>query len=279
MYVLYHKDCTDGFAAAWASYTVLGPDASYIPVQYGEPVPDGLAKGSKVWIVDFSYPAVVLVDLAQQMEQVVVVDHHKSAKEMLEGLERPGLSITFDMTKSGAVLAWEHFHPYTPPPGLLLYVQDRDLWQWHLPMSREVSAALELEPREFHRWSKLVEDFEDCDSVEDSYLVAQGVTILGYKQRKVAEICDHAVKRPIAAWMVPSVCSSVWQSEIGEELLRRNPDTALFSAVFFIDEHNRVVWSLRGRPGFDVSLVAASLGGGGHAGSAGFRSSVEALEG
>ena len=36
------------------------------------------------------------------MHRVVLADHHKTAREALEGLTFPGLDITFDMGKSGA---------------------------------------------------------------------------------------------------------------------------------------------------------------------------------
>ena len=52
----------------------------------------------------------------------------------------------FDMGRSGAVLAWDYFFggPSTgrPRPWIVEYVQDRDLWAWKLPRSKEVSAYL-----------------------------------------------------------------------------------------------------------------------------------------
>jgi nanoRNase/pAp phosphatase (c-di-AMP/oligoRNAs hydrolase) len=42
-------------------------------------------------------------------------------------------------------------------------------------------------------------------------------------------------------------------------------------AVFFLLDQEHEVWSLRSRNGFDVSAVARSFGGGGHAAAAGFK--------
>ncbi len=33
--VLYHADCNDGFAAAYAAWVALGEDEEYVPVKYG----------------------------------------------------------------------------------------------------------------------------------------------------------------------------------------------------------------------------------------------------
>ena len=54
--VLYHANCNDGFGAAWAAYTHpdLGPEAEYVPVQYGDTPPD--VTEAMVYILDFSFP-------------------------------------------------------------------------------------------------------------------------------------------------------------------------------------------------------------------------------
>ncbi len=49
--------------------------------------------------------------------------------------------LNFDISKCGAVLTWEYFFPDEPVPAFLLYVQDRDLWQWLQPKSKEINEA------------------------------------------------------------------------------------------------------------------------------------------
>jgi len=46
------------------------------------------------------------------------------------------------MQHSGAVLAWQYFMPNEPVPDLLRYVEDQDLWNWKLPHSDAVNAAI-----------------------------------------------------------------------------------------------------------------------------------------
>ena len=58
------------------------------------------------------------------------------------------------MDRSGAVLAWEWAHTQ-PVPWLLQYVQDKDLWHWQLPHSREISAALASYAFDFAKWEQL----------------------------------------------------------------------------------------------------------------------------
>ena len=280
-FVLYHgPHCADGFAAAWSAAMAIGrgDNVKFIPVNYGEPVPE-IPDGAVVYILDFSYPREILLELAGRASRVVVLDHHRTAQQALEGLDGtvPGLTVKFDMEKSGAVLAWEYFCPGETVPILCRYVQDRDLWQWKLPNSREVSAALALEPRDFSRWSYLEINAEDLDAdPPDGFhhpawkvLVGRGQAILEIQAKHIESIAKGAFLANVGGHRVPVVSSPLYQSELGERLCHDFPD-APFAGVFSVGEHDEL-WSLRSRNGFDVSAVAKSLGGGGHAAAAGFR--------
>ena len=59
------------------------------------------------------------------------------------------------MSKSGATLAWEFFHPGKEAPKFIQYITDRDLWKWELPYSKEFSAAFDMVPFEFEEFENL----------------------------------------------------------------------------------------------------------------------------
>jgi hypothetical protein len=52
----------------------------------------------------------------------------------------------FDMEKSGCLLTWEWFFKNRQPPQALLAVNDRDLWKFELPWTREIFLALTSYP-------------------------------------------------------------------------------------------------------------------------------------
>lgn len=269
--VLHHADCQDGFGSAYAAWTVLGDRADYIPVQYGQPIPLGrIPPGADVFILDFSYDRETLVSLAQRSSRVVVLDHHKTAREALDGLTFTGLDVTFDMEKSGAVLAWEHFHPGEPLPLLLSYVQDRDLWRWELEYSRAFSAGLSLRPRDFVVWDGLARDLTWDNPESRKAILHDGGIVLKVQTDHVWSLAANAHWVSIAGHRVPAVNSPIWQSELGERLCELHP-VAPFAAVFVVIGEDEEVWSLRSRGGFDVSAVARTLGGGGHPAAAGFK--------
>jgi oligoribonuclease NrnB/cAMP/cGMP phosphodiesterase (DHH superfamily) len=264
--VLYHgPDCPDGFGAAWAAWKSLGDAAVYVPVQYGEPYPPEIDGGvSRLFILDFSYPRATMERLRECAAELVCLDHHKTAEAELAGLP----CARFDMDRSGAVLAWEYFHPGEPVPLLLCYVQDRDLWRWELDRSREFSAALAIDDRDFGRWDWLAGYVEIPSGFRE--FTDKGALLLKQQAAHVESLCSKAGTLAVGDHRVPAVNSPLFQSEIGEDLCVQFPAFP-FAAVYSLKADGiSAVVSLRSRNGFDVSAVAKSYGGGGHAAAAGF---------
>lgn len=254
-FVIYHGNCFDGFAAAFAAWKALGDDAEYIPAFYGQN-PPSLPGNAKVTMVDFSYPKDVLLEMRARCVDLIVLDHHKTAEEALKGLE----FAKFDMNKSGAVMAWEHFHPGKPVPELLLYVQDRDLWKLELPQTEEVTAAYQSYPVDTAIWDKF-----DMNSLKK-----EGVAILRFKKQMVDMICHQSYLDTLpGGHKVPVVNSTAFWSEVGMQLLDKYPDYP-FSASWYRMKNGNFYWSFRSRKGgFDVGKYAQQYGGGGHQSAAG----------
>lgn len=254
--VLYHADCIDGFGAAWAAWRRLGAAAEYVAVTHGDAPPD--VAGKRVTIVDFSYSRPVLLEMAAKAAALEVVDHHKTALENLAGLG----FCTFDMAKSGAVLAWEHFNPGEPVPPLLKHVQDKDLWQWKLPGSAEITCALRAYPFEFSRWSMWVGDWPKWERA----LRAEGDAILRYQAEVVKGIVASAAEIVLAGHRVLCANTPILQSEVAGALAQGRP-----FGVTWYEAGGRRYYSLRSRDGgIDVADLARHFGGGGHAKAAGF---------
>ena len=259
--VIYHADCTDGFGAAYSAWKLLGNRTEYHACKHGTAPPD--INGKNVVILDFSFDNATTKKMIEDSNSLLIIDHHKSAMVELHDIS----NTHFDMTKSGAMLAWEYFHPGKEPPKFIRYIQDRDLWKWELEYSKEFSAAFDMVPFEFEEFEK----FED-DSVFDD-AVKRGSFILAYSKTVVKKVCEKAVKRKYNGMKVMVVNSSHWMSEIGARLA---PDCD-FAMIWYYDHEDRVnKVSLRAfHDAVDVSEIAKIFGGGGHKKAAGFQISGE----
>ena len=254
--VIYHADCTDGFGSAYSAWKLLGNRAEYYPCKHGSKPPD--VKGKNVVILDFSFDNKTTKKMIKSANDLLVIDHHKSAVVELHDIS----NTIFDMTKSGATLAWEFFHPGKEAPKFIQYITDRDLWKWELPYSKEFSAAFDMVPFEFEEFEK----FED-DSVFDD-AVKRGSYILAYSKTVIKKVCDKASSRKIDGKDVMVVNSSHWMSEIGAKL---SPDCDI-ALIWFYDHNDKIIKvSLRSfHDHIDVSEVSKKYKGGGHKKAAGF---------
>lgn len=249
-FVLYHANCSDGSGAAMAAWLKLGDKATYLPVQYNKPMPE-IEDGSNVYIVDFSYPRQDLIELHGRSASVVVLDHHETAMNNLEGLT----FATFNMEKSGARLAWEYFHPDKDVPELITLIEDRDLWRFTYPNTRPVAAALSLES-DFKRFADHLYDV--------SGIVPRGSFKLEFDQTKI----NDSVKKAVGAYWPGErayKCALIntgdLVSDIGANFYQKYDVD--FAVMYFFTKDGDVVFSFRSA-GFKVLDIAESLGGGGH---------------
>lgn len=256
IYILYHANCFDGFGSAFCAWKKYGNDATYIPCTYGEPLPNNIPDNSEIYMIDFSGPRDVMIEWSKKYK-FTVIDHHLSAMQNLEGLD----FAHFDMTKSGALLAWEYFHPTYPIPNLISYISDHDLWQHKLSNSKEVHAALASYPFDFEIWNGFLYNVEQ--------LIEEGQVLLRYQDVLVKMICEKTHEVVLGEHKIMAVNSTSHWSEIGNYLCKTYPDYP-FCASFFYNKHGKKVWSLRSIGEFDVSSIAKAYGGGGHRNAAGF---------
>jgi hypothetical protein len=274
IFVLYHRGCADGFAAALAAWLEIGPVGQYIPVAYGEPMPE-IPDKSQVYILDFSYDRAQLVELARRSLTLVVLDHHKSAAAAVRPIEGCDHALLrFNNEKSGAVLAWEHFHPFNSIPNLFLYVQDRDLWRWDLRFSREISAALATYPYDFATWEQIMLKLDDDIAFVE--LLLEGRVALRAMDRLVEIQAKQAVAGRIGGYDVPVCNCTAHVDEVCHKLLELNPASPFVAA--YRDQAGKTRrWSLRSRVGFDCSEISKQYGGGGHAQASGFEEALSTI--
>lgn len=79
-------------------------------------------------MVGFSYPYDQMLDLTKACTFLTILDHHATAEAAVGVLlKKPKVQGRFDMSKSGAILAWEWFYIDTEPPMPIPQFQGRYL--------------------------------------------------------------------------------------------------------------------------------------------------------
>ena len=265
----YHAGCPDGFGAAWSVRQAWKADARYIPLRHERLIRAQDYAGAWVAFVDIAPANDELLALADVAEQITVLDHHVTARdrylsdlEVVNHVEDLGHELLYDMNHSGAVLAWNYFCPDEPAPDLLRYVEDQDLWNWVLPDSAEVNAAIAAHPRRFDVWDELA-----TKPIKE--LAVEGRSIVRANRMEVERSLTSAHPIAVDGKPVEAVNSTQNRSAVGHELAERKAYGIAWGCVYRINGQ-QVFATLYSIGDMDVAAVAAVYGGGGHRNAAGF---------
>jgi len=290
--LIYHDNCDDGFAAAWAIHKKWGDAVQYIPSNYGRPIPTW-QDGREVLIADFSLPEDQCKDLVERGHRILMLDHHKTAKEALarmphttrptidnvgqkfdltSGTWHSSVLVEFDMERSGARMAWDFAFPGDETPDLILAVEDRDLWRFDRPDTKLVSMYLRSLDRNFDQWDAAAALYSDTPE----QFLAEATAIKRFYDQRIKGICANAGTQTFQGHenvAVTYTCPYDFVSETCHTLLDMYPDAPF--AVAVIQNQEGITYSMRSRDDrADVSEIAKANGGGGHRNAAGFRIST-----
>lgn len=293
-FILYHAHCSDGFCAATvaaAHHEKLGESYTLVPVLPGfarqrdafERLKSQVPESYRVISFDVPYEQAGFDLLLVTFPSAEVYDHHKSTAEKC----KPHPQFHYDVSRSGAGLAWDYYHPdkIGDYPPLVAYVQDTDLWTFKLEDSRKISTWL---------YNVLTPDLSQLDDwltklKSDDWLETArrlGGAMMLYRDNLVKMVADAAVKKTVDGHAVLLVESTTLVSEVGQALYERKAENGAFACDYaMIWRYNATrgccVVSLRSNSASptsaDVSLVASTRGGGGHRSAAGFECSMDEL--
>lgn len=258
---IYHGNCADGFTGAWVVRKFMGGGndcgMDFYPGVYQTEPPD--VTGKTVVLVDFSYKRPVMERIVAQASSVTVLDHHKSAADDLKDLR--GAEVIFDMERCGSRIAWDYFFPNEPPPPVLLHVEDRDLWRFALPKTREIQANIFSYPYDFAVWDRLM-------ASDPAVLAVEGTAIERKHFKDIDELLGIVQRRMLIGGYNVPVANLPYTlvSDAAHKMAQREA----FAACYWDTPRGRVFGLRSTEDGIDVSDVAKTYGGGGHRNAAGF---------
>lgn len=204
----------------------------------------------------------------------------------------PSVEVVLDNYRSGALIAWEFFHPGEAIPDLVRAVDDTDRWAHKLSWSKAITKAV---------WSHAPWAFdtfyEFARPENKDKLILEGTTL----QRKQDADVQNVVKNgrmncwisvppsdryapikgqgPIQADMFTMLgyaanCPPHLSSDVGHALATQS---GTYGFCWTLDKDHVVKCSLRSNGDYDVSAIAKAFDGGGHRNAAGFTCDMETL--
>jgi nanoRNase/pAp phosphatase (c-di-AMP/oligoRNAs hydrolase) len=300
--VLYHYPCPDGAFAAAAAHlyfkassipALFFPNTVYTPLRL-EDLP--LGEISDVYLLDFVGSPGFVKQLSSKVDRVVVLDHHKTALEMMKAgnFGDDNVVKVIDMERSGATIAFDYFKckllglGYDDVNGefdrsrkLFEYIEDADLWKWRLKNSKAFSSGLKDLNIEFdpHLNPSV---FKQLLSLDVDYVINQGMSSLSEKDRLIKEVLGKSYEIALGseefghclAVDADSICKL--RSELGHQLADKSSKLKLrgIGAVVYhvpeLENDEMLKISLRSIEDEDTTPISQKFGGGGHRSASSF---------
>ena len=146
-------------------------------------------------------------------------------------------------------------------------MEDRDLWRFKLPYTKEIFAWMQSWPMSFYRW-------DVCAQMLDTQferVLDQAMSIKRFKDAEVHKMVREAELSTVCGRpLIPAVNASCFFSDVADELLKEHPE-APFAAYWYDRADGKRHWGLRSDDNReDVAVIAKAYGGGGHRNAAGF---------
>ncbi|GFZ12310.1 hypothetical protein Acr_23g0006950 [Actinidia rufa] len=308
--VVYHYPCPDGAFAALAAHLYFSststpvlffPNTVYAPIR-AEQLP--LSEIEDVYLLDFVGPHGFVQQLSSKVDRVIVLDHHKTALDMLGGAKASVIGENvfqiIDMDRSGATIAYEFFkekllcgnsdvdsghelavREFERVKLLFDYIEDGDLWRWSLQNSKAFSSGLKDLNIEYHvRLNPSL--FQQLLSLDLESLIKQGMVSLSDKKKLITRALEQSYEIALGDGAF-GYCLAVdadhifeMRSELGHQLANRSRDMKLraIGAVVYkvpgLEKDDLLKISLRSVDREDTTPISLEFGGGGHRNASSF---------
>jgi len=296
--ICFHHNDLDGRAAAavvnWA-FEHINEKLLFVEVNYKDSFPyDMISKNESVWLVDYSLKLDGMLKLYAITKNVIIIDHHKTAVDMMneleekipEGLVKDLFNIQ-SLVRSGVSaceLTWDYlYHCVRPMPRALKWIGDRDVWKWEYLETKAFTAGMMIEDQDpkSHIWKILLAGGKP-EASKVQQIISNGEVCLKFIEKQRAQIREanmFEARLDGQRCLALNVGYPVFSSELFGEELKDYP----FGVGFSFDG-TTYTYQLRSEKNpetsqqIDVSEIAKKHGGGGHLGSAGFFSKEFLIE-
>lgn len=276
--VIYHRECPDGYSAAFVLYAggLIGKSTVIIPdVPSAHSAPKLNVRGHVI-LVDVAYKASVIQDIIDQSESVIYIDHHRTHIEDILQLAETNskLTVIFDESECGSTLAWRYCFPDQRVPMYLKLIRDNDIGIWKIVDTRPFITAFETEINMEPTVSALkkVKSLLTLEGLKD--ILVRGRLYYRYRDLMVGRAMKYSTKMTWGKYRVAFInIAGAIASETATRLAREDASIDFVVAYHYNISKRTFIYSMRSKS-VDVESIARKRGGGGHEYAAAFQSTA-----
>ena len=289
--IFAHSHCTDGLVAASIMKYSLQMNHNVEPevifVSYGKEQ-EAISKANidsktTVYCVDFAFNKELTLELCKLAEKVTVLDHHKTAHENLHDLKTHyNFYFIYDVEKSGASIVRDYckqhldlylrinFKQKEILNKVVNMVEDRDLWLFKLPMTKEFAEYIfaYMQPNDIDKMSIILFKYS-FDNLKE--ICQMGEIIMNYKDN----IIEKKLKSYVPVYfhvdntklLIINETQPDLVSQLGNELCKKYNIPVCLYNISGSESSNElsVALSFRSMDHLEpVDVIARLFSGGGH---------------
>lgn len=288
---IYHQRDLDGYCSAaivkkWFHETqTIKSDAvhtiEFIGFDYGRPLPD-LSKADKIIMCDISFPKEEMLRLHKSgPDRLIWLDHHISAineikfeaKDYTLYGEIEGLR---DTNFAACEITWRYLFPDRAMPQTVRMLGEYDSWRnkdmvrWD-QIIMPFQWGMRLLCNSFETFPMRLINGDINDLKEINSILEQGLLILEYQQKQNEGLCRLTFAKEFKG--LRAICLNA--SGTGSQTFKSVWDPKKYDIMitfYYNGHHDFFTVSLYSdKPEVDCSVIAKSLGGGGHFSASGFQ--------
>ncbi|HYD18997.1 MAG TPA: hypothetical protein VEF76_11010 [Patescibacteria group bacterium] len=293
--VVYHADCIDGAACAWAVAKSHGFDkqkdanVTYIPYAHHdvekaqEKIRAALGEDAKVYFVDVAPTPKFLDELmtsradgSAKAASIEIMDHHETAGKDLKGYKAPAsdgahpvLSVQIEERRmSAALMVWQKLMPQEPIPAILGMIDKMDGDARGLLTPHDFAAAAVIDTRDISTPWKAFSALRGLAGITFNEMAKRGRPIVRDQDRRIRKVLENAstLMLPLVAGMPPQqvlmVNADVKQfgRHISARLIEAAKDQgADVSLAWYVQRNGTVTVSIRTDGSPDAGDIAINL--------------------
>lgn len=271
MKCFYHSADFDGKCSG-AIVKMVHPECEMIGIDYGHDFPwDEIGEGETVWMVDFSLPADDMLRLHKAC-YLIWIDHHQTALDAIPLELHEEILGSREVGRAGCELTWAYLKPKDPEPRVVHLLGRWDVWDHTDPDMKALQLGLRTHgymAPDHELWPHMLNGSGyGVNFLEDS--TEAGRTICQYQENQDAGKCaviafetvlDHLRFVAMNTGHGSLQFATVWNPDKYDGMLA-------FSWSAKISAWKCSMYNEDGQA--DLSVIAKTRGGGGHAHACGF---------